>query len=505
MTGNTPKPPHIRATSPAERPRRPDAAQPPQSPPPPKPPLNPMPNDRAPSRWVLWGTVLAGLVVVSLIPVPNYVSGKTTITSRPEQRDRLVMPRSGIVAIDVVQNEVVARGDRLATITSPDLDRAIAEAERGLQQARGALSRAQENLFIAETRWQASQTETELASDRRQDRQADLTELETGEGLPRSRQIQQEQAGLGAEIAELKSEQFAVRQELAAQREDMEGVHRQWANIQERIEIRNNLVEKGAFPRDAVVELEYQALQLEREMQSIRNQREIRSNRLYQLQSQIRQRQRSIAALGEQTEEVKRQTKLELKDETQDYVLTRERSQTSRREVDAAATETRYQARLVKEWEDELLRLRDEKDKLELTAKTSGTVTTEDLDLLNGKRLEAGEVVLELADLQQLTATVQVRQEDYFLLKKGQQANFKSDQGEQEDAQVNDMSPTIQVETQGAAPMARVEILIDNERELLLPGGEGYTHIRTQNRPIYRKVLHELDKLLNLDRLIPFA
>ncbi|MEM8641870.1 MAG: efflux RND transporter periplasmic adaptor subunit [Cyanobacteria bacterium P01_G01_bin.54] len=498
---NTPSQPPHRATAPEERQA---AAQPPQQPPPQPPTMNPMPNDRLPSRGVLWGTVLAGLVVVSLIPVPNYVSGKTTITSRPEQRDRLVMPRAGIVEIHVEQNDTVAAGKLLAEISSPDLDRAIAEAERGLQQAEGALLRAQENLLIAQTRWQASQTETALLNNRRQDRQADLAELETGEGLPRSRQIRQEQAGLEAEISELISEIFTVQQERSAQAQDIYEVRRQLAKVQERIDSRASLEEDGAVARDEVAMLEYQALQLEREMLTIQNQREIHGNRLDQLQSQIQQRQRSIAALNEQSEEVKRQAELDLDDETQDYLLTRERSRASRQEVAAAATEVKAQLRLVQKWEKELERLKQEQGNLELQAKTNGTVTTEDLDLLDGKRLEAGEVILELADLRQLTATVQVRQEDLFLLGEGQKANFKSDQGEKEDATVDDISPTIQVETQGAAPMATVEILIENDRGRLLPGGEGYTHIRTKSLPIYRKVLHELDKLLNLDRLIPW-
>lgn len=511
MAEPNPKPPStqppLRATSPQERqkPQNQSMSSPSAASPVP-PAMNPNPPARSFSPWILWGTVLTGLVFVSFLPMPNYVSGKTTITSRPQKRDRLVMPRAGIVEIQVEQNDTVKPGQLLAKITSPDLDRAISEAERGFQQSQGALERAQQNLAIAQTRWQASQTETQLAALRRQDRREDLVSLQGGGGLPQSRQIRQEQAGMVQEIMGLESEIVAVQQELEAQDADVVAVRQQLENIEARLKDRQILIDQKVFPvnHDAIANLEYQKLQLEREIQTIRKQRQIQTNRINQLQSQIQQRARSIAALDERVLEVARQTELEYKNENQDYVLTAARSQASRQEVEAAIADFRAQANLAKKWQAELLRLQKEQQNLALRAKTGGTVTTKDLDLINGKRLEAGEEVLALADLSKLTATVQIRQEDHYLVDIGQSTKFSSDQGGKYRAEVNDLAPTIVEQTPGAAPTATVEILIENPEDRLLPGGEGHAHIKTQKLRIYQKVAHELGKIFDFDRLIPW-
>lgn len=502
----------LRATSPQERQTHQTSQNPPMSssaaaaPAPAPPAVNPASPIRSFSPWILWGTVLTGLVFVSFLHVPNYVSGETTITSRPQKRDRLVMPRAGIVEIQVEQNDTVKPGDLLAQITSPDLERAISEAERGLEQSQGALVRAQQNLAIAETRLQASQTETRLADLRRQDRREDLASLQGGVGLPQSRQIQEEQGAMSQEIVGLESEMLAVQQELDAQEEDKAEIQRQLDNIQARLDKRQILIDEEVMlsSHDSIAGLEYQKLQLERELRTVNNQQEIQANRINQLKSRVQQRARSIAALDERVLEVARQTELEYKNESQDYVLTAARSQASRQEVEAAIADFRAQANLVKTWEASLLELQEEQQNLTLRAKTGGTVTTKDLDLINGKRLEAGDEILALADLSKLTATVQICQEDHYLVMEGQSTKFSSDQGGKYRAEVNDLAPTIAEPTPGAAPMATVEILIENPEARLLPGGEGHAHIKTEKLRIYQKVGHELGKIFDFDRLIPW-
>lgn len=120
--------------------------------------------------------------------------------------------------------------------------------------------------------------------------------------------------------------------------------------------------------------------------------------------------------------------------------------------------------------------------------------------------LQKGEEILSIANLKQLTAKVQIQQEDLSLVKRDQPVSFKLQDGGagKYRANVNKISPIIQSDTPGAAPMATIEILIDNEDNRLLLEGKGYAHIQTNKMRIYQKIGHELGKLFDFGKFLPW-
>ncbi|NJO21512.1 MAG: biotin/lipoyl-binding protein [Spirulinaceae cyanobacterium RM2_2_10] len=231
-------------------------------------------SGRSPWRpWLLWAVAIATLAAIGSIKIPNYVTGEATIAARVNARDRLTMPRAGMIRIRVERNSEVALGDVIAEIDSPELAQQIAAAELGLEQAAGGLQAAEQNLVLAQTRWNASQQETAIARGRARDRQTDLRALSSGSGLPRSRQIQQEQAALEQEIRALHSQIASGQSEIAAAANEMTELIRQLDHKRQVYDERYKLVDREVLSANhpMVEGLRTEILDLERRIQAAKD------------------------------------------------------------------------------------------------------------------------------------------------------------------------------------------------------------------------------------------
>ncbi len=501
-----PSPSCLRTVPPQERlhPGRPAAN--------PAPVLGPAPQEPPKvSKYRSLGLGAAGLgalVLIGSLPVPNYVTGEASVESRTHARDRLTMPRAGIVRIQVARHSRVSPGEIVAQVESPELDQQLAEAERQLEQARGALQTAEQAWGLAQVRQQAQEQEVTILQARAQTRHAQAQAVADGQGVPRSRQIQQEQAALRQEIAALvqqiasrQSEIGAAEHEIAALNSQLE--HKRTIH-QKRYELTQGDERLLSEHHPLIEGLKTEVLELERRIQAARDRQQVQHHSIAEIHALISQRQRQIAARGEQVQEVARQTQEEFQAQQDESGLAQARSQAVQREVAAAEAEVRARSKLVTQWQQELARLQAAQQELSLRARSGGTVLDTDLDLKDGQRLEAGATILEIANLEELRATVSVRQEDYRLLALGQPVKFQVSGDEPYRAQVSDLAPTIRTEIPGAAPTASVEILIDNQSDRLRPGNEGHAHIHTGRLPMYQKVQHELGKLFNFGRWLPW-
>jgi len=468
-------------------------------------------------KWLILGAIVLAGGAISCIPIPHYVTGEAVVNSREEERQSLVAPEGGIITINVRQNDTIEAGDIVATIESADIESRISEAERYLVEAKGALDAAQQRAIVAQSNLSRTQTAETLARNN-----YDRSLEETSTSLPNSLEQEREIQGVGHEIAGLQDEIDGMYSEIAGVESEIIGLEGEIASLEEQLQTvdeslanRLELARTGAIARQSmeITNLRLQKSDLQREVGTKRSQIQLKyseidriTSRIARTEDTIAQRESHSGARSARILEVDRQANIEAnryRDELEMRVAER---QTTEEEVAAAEAEVRYQGQLISQWERELKDLNDRKNNLTLKARTGGTVLTEDLDLLDGTHVEAGEKILSLADLEQLTATVRIRQEDKNLVEKGQFVAFQPPdlEGPEYGARVEGIGSRINATNPGEKPMLTVMILVDNEDDRLLPGAEGHAHIRTGKMPIYKKVQHELGKLFNLRKYFPW-
>ncbi|MDC0835326.1 efflux RND transporter periplasmic adaptor subunit [Geitlerinema sp. CS-897] len=472
------------------------------------------------NRWAIAGVLAVGVGTLGLIPLPNYVTGEAEIDSRPGERQAVTTVESGIVDLRVRRNDRVQAGDILATIDNPELEDRIAEVRRSIEQEESALQIAERELIIAQTRLMAAQTEQSNVQ-RRLDREFnDYDAAASGTGVPQTRQVEREIDGiryeiagyenevarLEGEIAEVRTQQRSLEGELGLLREDLR-------NSDTRMERLQPLIAESAIADEYIFNVTSQRSNIARQIEQKEGELEATIARIAQLNSQIDrqqnlalQRDRNIDANRERIQDVRHRLEDELmqvRDELDSRIAQR---QSAEEEVTAAAAKVQSHQDAIASFEAELERLEDQRGELTLRATTDGTVITEGLDLRDGTRMEAGETLLQIVDLGELEARVQIAQGDKNLVSKGQLGRFQTENQGNTDyrAEVSEIGPSIDSETPGAKPVLEVTLLLDNDDGFLLPGQTGHVHIRTVDLNLYQKIQHQFGKLFDISRYVPW-
>ncbi|NEP13755.1 MAG: biotin/lipoyl-binding protein [Symploca sp. SIO2C1] len=440
-------------------------------------------------RWLFLGAAILGLSAVASIPLPHYVTGEAEITSRRDAREQLTMTASGRVQIHVRANQQVQPGDLIAEIQSDELDNQLAEAERELERAEQGVRGANQQLMLAEARLSAAQNHEKIARERTQ---RSSRELKISSSLPQVQRLEREREAFSSEIA-------AIEASIAGIEAEITGLQGELSKIDDIVAMYQSLESKGAIGKK-------QLLEVQREQVAVKGQIEQRKNAIAAQRRQIQQQESLKAAHTAQIGEANQQLSDTLDTDADELKRVAAQTMTAKTEVAAAVAHIQSQKELVDKWETDIQQLEQQREKLQLVAQKAGTVITRDLDLLNGKRLEAGEEILEVVDLEQLTAQVRIRQEDKDLVNTSAKVRFYR-QGDRQhySAVVEDSSivPVVQTEENQQKPMVEVRIAIDNRERLLLPGVEGYAHIDCQNLRVYQKVGREFNKLFNLGKYFP--
>lgn len=215
------------------------------------------------------------------------------------------------------------------------------------------------------------------------------------------------------------------------------------------------------------------------------------------LDNQREQRDSIIAAKGEEIEEFKRLLKEEIAEREYELEQRIASRQSLQKEVEATAAAVVDKQQLVEQSSEEIQRLENQQEGLILQAKTSGTVVTSDLDLLNNRNMKVGEEILSIVDLGQLTARVKIDQEDIDLVEPQMPVEFKPRDADiySYSARVLDIPSVVKLDESGQNPVLIVTIGIDNQGDRLRPGLEGYAHIKTEEMRIYQKITREFLKL----------
>lgn len=480
-----------------------------------KPPEAPSPvSQPAPktsNSLIIWGIVILGIGGIAMIPINPRLSGETTITSTAGERQAITMPQGGVLMLSVRPNQVVNPGELLGTISSPELEKQIADTEQKLAEGKTALSAAQQQLIIAQTKLEIAKTLEENAQQFFDKKQAELNAAISKEGLPKIRGIQEEQEGIEHEIVGVEYQVNGIENEINGIESEIEkvniniqGLKNQLTIVEGELNRRRPLKEEGALGASAVVEYEKEfeeltskILQEEQQIETYLQQINQKRNQILQIQQLQVQKHQTIEAKSEQINEIAQLSQENL-DQAQFQVQQRmAETVSSQKEVDAALTEILNQEKLVTQQEAELKRLQEQKQQLTLKATIAGTVTTSDLDLSNNRTLEAGKEILNIVNLSQLTGLAEIRQEDIDLINQDSPVIFKPRQAKfhQYQAKIENIQPVIQFDESKQKSVLKIKLSIDNADQKLQPGLIGESHFKTSQMRVYQVIQRELFKL----------
>ncbi|MCT7964087.1 efflux RND transporter periplasmic adaptor subunit [Laspinema sp. D1] len=467
-------------------------------------------------KWLMMLILVGGGVAISRLSITNYVRGEGEITSRTNERHRISMPMSGIVQLKVESNKPVEAGDVVAEVLSREIEGQIAEAERSLQQANASQSMAEERLKIAEKELDTAKSAVIISQRQSDKQQEEIQAIISGEKQPRIREIEQEIKSIESEIDAIKnvilgleSQIGGVQTEISSIELSRSSLHRILGIQQEKIARYQPLLQEKALPINHWEDAIEEEIRLSSQIDQLTSQIEVKQLQIGQLQSSIHERgnfieqkSRSIAAKLEQIKAVEKQVE-DLRDERDNDVeqyTTAQRSAETK--VAAAFSEVENETERVAHAELELQRVRAIQGDLIVTTKTTGIILTPDLDLRHNTPLSVGQELMTVVDLAQLTAQLQIPQEDRNLVDLGQTVIFKLAEPNSipYKATVEDIQPLITPDVSGAKRIMTVTILIDNHDNRLRPGSKGFAHIETGEMRVYQKVQHELNKIFNLDK-----
>lgn len=411
---------------------------------------------RQPSRYfrygILFGLVAAG-IILSQMPVPNYISGETTVTSADRARQAVTMPYAGTVSLAVRPNQSVVPGQLIAKVTSEQLDTEIAEAEIALEEANAALNNAQQNRKIVQNTYQEVQATADAVRIAADQMAADSRAIASQNPPPM----------------------------MASLQADIESSQAEYDENEKNIERYQGLVDEGVYSSEkldqATTRKKQIKAEIENKLQQIRDFEKQTQERLERQQAEVTQRETAVS--------------------------------TARESVVAAEVEVRDKQQLVTKQEQKLRSLRSQLDKLEIKATVAGTVVTPDLDLLQNQAMPLGKELLEIVDLAQLAADVKVSQQDYSLVRSALegsnlQATFhpRNTVGHVYKATVEPQN----IHSIATAEMSQepseltVKILIDNHEQRLRPGMRGTTHINIGKTPLYQRVQREFLRLVPVEK-----
>ncbi|WP_008309718.1 HlyD family secretion protein [Leptolyngbya sp. PCC 6406] len=424
---------------------------------PPAAPSQPLPTDApasaaspsatapetTPFRWPWRGLIVAsGLVLAGFIPTPYQVGGEVTLAWPEGDRQQIRAPMRAIVEeFYVAPGDQVTAGQTIVRLSSLDLEREIAQLQRDIDQAQQLLAEVQREQLQAQARVR------EITA------VVVVTEDKTKRAVVRG-----EQGAQGAtlpEIALLEVQRDRLDSQLVTDREE-------WERYQ-------FLHAQGAIADEEVRR---------------------RENNYLNTQKDLQVKAAEIA-----------HTRQRLADTAADEIGN---AQVQGASADAAALLAGYrdlitaQEQVIASHRERQLALQAQQQNLVLVSAQTGTVLDDDLDLLVGQEVTPEKNLLRIAQLNQLTANVEVKEEDLNYVQPGAAVTFRptSSKLTPYDAEVDRVLKDVAPDSTQQRRIATVRVVIDNADQQLRPGSGGYAKIFSEWIPLYQRLGREVIKLV---------
>lgn len=423
-------------------------------------PITAVKSTKSHQKLVILGAIVAGLGYVGFVPqLPHSVRGEANISSTYNARQDVTLNVAGVVKeIYVNPNEKVSKGQKLVVLESEEIENAIAKAKTELGQAQSAI---QDSLRMVE------------------DLQAKLNESRV-----REQTTQQEVSQRSQEAASINQNSLPQVQELES---EITGLEKKRIQLQSNSNIIQQQINRINAANQEAGELVIPQTQLD----DFQREHNIISGEVAEITSQIASKKAQINRIEKDLQDKIRQVEAE-------FSAARAARKSVEESLQAANIVVIDRRRQVAELQTEVKRQEEKRKQLILTASTTGTVITEDLDRLTNQFRPAGEKLLEIVDLSNLTVIAQIRQEDEKFIQKGDTVKFyKQGEIQPHTTKVEYISSASQQEKNQVKPVWIVRLSIKNDGEnLMKPGMTGYVSIETEPMTLFEKLKHEVLKVV---------
>lgn len=394
-------------------------------------------------RWLRLGGIALGLGLLSIIPTPYQVGGTVTLEWPEDHRQPIRSPIPAVVTeIKVEPGAEVDQGTVLVELTSHALDREIADVEEKLAKAREAFEEAQREQIQAEARVIEAEAIAQAAQVRSQREQNRLLQLEQGDLPPEVEGLVVQHERLQGQLREAQAD---------------------WQRYQD-------LYNHGAISHEDLLQKERRHHDIERDLQAKAKEVDLAKRRVEDMA----------------TDEIGIATYQGAAVEAAAYVAK------ARQRLDAHAD-------TIQTLDNRLTVLKELNQQLTLKANKTGTVLSDDLDLLVGQEVTPETVLLRIANLNQLTANVEVKEEDLDYVQTDAEVTFRPRQAKLHpyQAKVERILYDVQPDVTKQRRVAIVRVVIENDdQRLLRPGSTGYAKIFSEWIPLYERLGREIIKLV---------
>ncbi|MGB3693164.1 MAG: efflux RND transporter periplasmic adaptor subunit [Spirulinaceae cyanobacterium] len=403
-----------------------------------------------PTRSLLiGGSILIVLGAVSQIPHTPNVRAEAWLEPNPQASEVVHMQVPGKITEILVQpNKTIEANQPIALIATEQLEEEKVDWDLRLQESvsNNASSRQQVNTAAAKLE-QARNVEKEVR-DRTFELQEELNFLKSGSPPAHIQALQQEVATLQKSIM----------------------------SMDESIGSYSYLRDEGAISQEQVREIERRKLSL---------------------QVQISDKQGNIA-------NAERQLVEELQDKQEELSRLETNTVVATEELAAAQTNLQQQQPILKQVQKEQKR-REEQISEQKVLRTSkaGKVITPDLYTLQGKTLEKGEPVLEIADSSELIAVIEVRQEEADLVTEGAIVTFSPVEPGLKSftTEIEEIEPVLERDEQLSKSIQPVKARVGSQNSDFKPGAKVFAKIKsTETIPLYQLAWREVLNLFKIRR-----
>ncbi|HBL13572.1 MAG TPA: hypothetical protein DD379_19675 [Cyanobacteria bacterium UBA11162] len=422
-------------------------------------------------RLLIISGIVVSLGLLSQIPVSNSVQAEAHLEPVPNSHQVIYSEIPGTLTEILVQpNQQVNSGQSVAVISTEDLSGEIANTKAKLQETLSAFESASGQLTTLNSKVnEASYKEAGL---RRQleERHQELEEIAAGLPLP--------------EIDRLNRELLALKSNISGLNSEIAGYQSNLSILQSKISNYRELVSEGVIAQSQLDDLLMKEATLKGEIG-------FKESEIKQIEAQIAAKQAEIAATVKQMQDELKRGEDQLKN------LVAER-QTASLELQSARIGVASQVPLLNTLKTELNRQQNQQQTHQfLKTQLSGLVISQGFQKLLGKKMQPGEPVLEIADLSELVAIIEVSQEDSDIVRQGAEVKFypKEPGFSTYTTRITKRDLVMQPDPSGQKQLLQVRAVIENYESRLIPGAKVYAEIESEKMPLYEKVRRELVKL----------
>lgn len=424
------------------------------------------------SRWITIAGVFTALTAASFIPVSNDVIADG-ILEPPSTRPVFMEVPGTVVEFLVETGDRITPNTPIARVSTLELEDEILATEQQLQEQQRQLDQLEQQVPVLEGRMY----ETQMAGDAIANQASRINQRLTGEP-PAIGQLRQQQAALQDNISGLRTEIAHLEDRESTVRAAIKRLRAVWAK-------------PGGRGVLSISEIDRK----DSELSLILSEKERKINEITTIQRQIDGKAAEIAAMRHDWQD-------ELGTSRDRWQQSRASMITAQRELAAAHSELAHLRGLVQTSQHKLQTLQERRDRNQTLISTeSGMVLSTDLSEKLGRKMQANESIMEIANIDTLDVVIEVPQVDTPMVVPGAivKIRFHETGHSVYETVIQEIDPQLKTDETGQQRLtARAQL--QNPDHDLLPNQKIHAQILGEKIPLYQKIRLEIRKHLNWTR-----